>query len=97
MGRNPRRYPRELVHDGAIFKLLMNVGWFARDWEFAKTRAAASGAPGWNGDGQIFQIILDAFDVATAPRQLAVKALIVVPKYRDFFRIKIVDLIPGQR
>ena len=55
------------------------------------------GAPGRGGDGQIFQFGLDAFGVATPPRQLAIKALIIIPKYRDFFRIKIVDLILGQR
>jgi hypothetical protein len=97
MRRNPRRHPRELLHDSAIFELLMDIGWFSQEREFGEACAAASRAPAWNCDREVSQLGLDAIDVATAPRQLAVKAFVVVPKRFDLARIETVDLILGQR
>ena len=66
----------------------MDIGWFSREREFGEACAPASDAPAWNGDREVGQLGLDGIDAASAPRQLTIKAIVVVPERFDLARVE---------
>ncbi len=78
--RDPRGHPAQLLDQGAVLELLVDVGRLARDRELGEARAADAAAPRGKGDRETGDLRLDGLDIAASPRQRAAQAVVFIPQ-----------------
>ena len=95
--RDARGRPAELLDDGAVRQLLMDVGRFARDGELGETGPASTRRPAGGRDREGPNLALDSVEVQAATRQGAIQRGVVILESVASRLVMLLDLILGER
>src|SRR5579862_7637567 len=80
MRRDAWRHAAQLLHDGTVCELLVDVGRRAGEREFRKARASTTGAPRRQRDGEGCDLALDEPKVDAATTQLSAECVVLIEK-----------------